>query len=70
MVGVNLAEGAGLLHRLTSYVPDREWDVPVDDPRVRHDLVPNDPDTLPPPVKTYPNDLEVLILPQELPDPG
>ena len=23
--------GAGLLHRLTSYVPDREWDVPVDD---------------------------------------
>ncbi|WP_255658606.1 hypothetical protein [Actinoplanes sp. L3-i22] len=67
---MNLAEGAGLLHRLTSYVPDREWDVPVDDPRVRHDLVPNDPDTLPPPVKTYPNDLEVLILPQELPDPG
>ncbi|OJF11235.1 hypothetical protein BG844_01715 [Couchioplanes caeruleus subsp. caeruleus] len=58
------------MHRLTSYVPEREWDVPVDDPRVRHDLVPNDPDTLPPPMKTYPDGLEVLALPRELPDPG
>ncbi|MFI1994103.1 SagB/ThcOx family dehydrogenase [Actinoplanes sp. NPDC020271] len=67
---MNLAEGAGLLHRLTSYVPDREWDVPVDDPRVRHDLTPNDASTLPPQVKAYADGLGTLILPQELPDPG
>ncbi|GGQ74298.1 nitroreductase family protein [Couchioplanes azureus] len=66
---MNLDEGAGLLHRLTSYVPDREWDVPVDDPRVRHDLIPNDRATLPPPMKAYPDGLEVLELPRELPDP-
>jgi SagB-type dehydrogenase family enzyme len=62
---VDLDTGAGLLHRLTSYVPDREWDVPVDDPRVRHDLVPNDLTTLPPPVKAY--DLPRLPLPRDLP---
>ncbi len=65
---MDLDSGAGLLHRLTSYLPDREWDVPVDDPRVRHDLVPNDPATLPPPMKAY--DLPRLALPRELPDPG
>ena len=67
---MNLDTGAGLLHRLTSYVPDREWDVPVDDPRVRHDLTPNDPATLPPPLKSYPDGLPRLPLPRELPDPG
>ncbi|HEX8346525.1 MAG TPA: hypothetical protein VF657_17545 [Actinoplanes sp.] len=67
---MDLDSGAGLLHRLTSYVPDREWDVPVDDPRVRHDLVPNDPDTQPPPMKRYAGDLPVLALPRDLPDPG
>lgn len=61
--------GAGLLHRLTSYVDDREWDVPIEDPRVRHDLRPNDPATRPPFVKGYP-DRPVLPLPRELPDPG
>ena len=45
---VDLDSGAGLLHKLTSYVSDREWDVPVDDPRVRHDLIPNDMTTVPP----------------------
>jgi SagB-type dehydrogenase family enzyme len=67
---VDLDSGAGLLHRLTSYVPDREWDVPVDDPRVRHDLVPNDPGTRPPPMKAYPDGLPVLGLARDLPDPG
>lgn len=62
--------GAGLLHRLTSYTPDQEWDVPVDDPRVRHDLVPNDPDTRPAWVKQYGVGLPVTPLPRELPDPG
>ncbi|RSM74905.1 hypothetical protein DMB66_00310 [Actinoplanes sp. ATCC 53533] len=58
------------MHRLTSYVPGREWDVPVDDPRVRHDLVPNDPRTLPPPVKAYPAGAERIVLPRDLRDPG
>ncbi|HEX8004164.1 MAG TPA: SagB/ThcOx family dehydrogenase [Mycobacteriales bacterium] len=64
---MDLDSGAGLLHVLTSYVPDREWDVPVDDPRVRHDLTPNDPETLPPPVKAYPADLPRVALPRDLP---
>jgi hypothetical protein len=58
------------LHRLTSYVPDQDWDVPVDDPRVRHDLVPNDVATVPPQIKGYPDGLPVIALPQDLPDPG
>ncbi|MEU6076776.1 hypothetical protein [Micromonospora sp. NPDC047074] len=66
---MDLDTGAGLLHRLTSYVPDREWDVPVDDPRVRHDLVPNDLETLPPPMKHYPDGPPVLALPRDLPAP-
>ncbi|MEV0609406.1 hypothetical protein AB0I61_23840 [Polymorphospora rubra] len=67
---MDLDSGAGLLHRLTSYVPDREWDEPVDDPRVRHDLVPNDPGTRPPQLKAYPDGLPVVALPRDLPDPG
>ena len=67
---MDLDSGAGLLHRLTSYVPDREWDVPVDDPRVRHDLVPNDLATVPPQIKAYADGLPVLALPRDLPDPG
>jgi nitroreductase len=70
MARVDPDSGAGLLHRLTSYSPKREWDVPLDDPRVRHDLVPNDPATHPPQLKGYPDDLPVLDLPRELPDPG
>jgi len=66
---VNRETGAGLLHRLTSYSPDREWDVPADDPRVRHDLTPNDPDTHPPFTKGYPGQPR-LALPRELPTPG
>lgn len=67
---MDLDHGAGLLHRLTSYRPGREWDEAVDDPRVRHDLVPNDPATLPPQVKEYRADLPVTPLPRELPNPG
>jgi hypothetical protein len=66
---VDLGSGAGLLHRLTSYGPDRPWDVPVDDPRVRQDLVPSDPATRPPPMKVY-RGLPVLALPRNLPDLG
>jgi SagB-type dehydrogenase family enzyme len=62
--------GAGLLHRLTSYSPDREWDVPADDPRVRHDLTPNDPELFPPAMKSYDDELPVVALPRDLPDRG
>lgn len=67
---MDLESGAGLLHRLTSYRPDQDWDAPADDPRVRHDLVPNDLETLPPPAKEYRPDLPVIALPRELPRPG
>jgi SagB-type dehydrogenase family enzyme len=67
---VDLDSGAGLLHRLTSYVPSREWDKPADDPRLRQDLVQNDPATRPPQLKTYPGGLPVVALPRDLPDPG
>ena len=69
-VGVDLETGAGLLHRLTSYSPGREWHLPADDPRLRHDLEPNDVAILPPPVKGYPDGLPVVDLPRDLPDPG
>jgi len=62
--------GAGLLHTLTSYSPEREWDVPADDQRLRHDLTPNDPETLPSPVKDFAQDLPVTVLPRDLPQPG
>ena len=67
---MDLDTGAGLLHRLTSYSAGREWDQPADDPRLRHDLEPNDVAILPPPVKGYPDGLPVVDLPRDLPDPG
>jgi SagB-type dehydrogenase family enzyme len=67
---VDLDSGAGLLHRLTSYHPGRDWDKPADDPRIRHDLVPNDLATLPPPMKRYADGLPRVALPRNLPDPG
>ena len=45
------------LHRLTSYDPGRDWDVPIDDPWVIQDLETNDLDRLPWFVKRYPADL-------------
>lgn len=66
---MDLESGAGLLHRLTSLGPHRSWDEPIDDPRARRDLVPNDPGTRPPPMKTY-RGLPVVALPRDLPDPG
>lgn len=65
---MDLDSGAGLLHRLTCYTPD--WEAPADDPRVRHDLMPDDPDTQPPQVKQYGAGLPSTPLPRELPDPG
>src|SRR6185436_12214953 len=64
---MDLESGVGLLHRLTSFVTDRAWDVPTDDPRLRHDLVANDPATRPPAMKAY-HGLPVLPLPRDLPE--
>jgi hypothetical protein len=67
---MDLDSGAGLLHRLTWYTPDQDWDVPVDDPRVRHDLMSNDMSKVPPFTKEFPSGLPVVSLPRELPEPG
>ncbi|MGZ5351046.1 MAG: hypothetical protein ACXWZU_12750 [Actinomycetota bacterium] len=55
------------LHRLTSYEPGREWDEPVDDPRVLQDLEVNDLDRLPWFYKRYEGSLPRLSLPRNLP---
>jgi hypothetical protein len=60
-------DAAREFHRLTSYEPGREWDTPVDDPRIRLDHVPNDLATEPWPVKRYADGLPVTPLPRDLP---
>jgi hypothetical protein len=57
------------LHRLTSYEPGREWDAPIDDPRVLQDLEVNDVGRLPWFTKRYPDErrLPRVALPRELP---
>jgi hypothetical protein len=55
------------LHRLTSYEPGRDWDLPIDDPWVIQDLEANDLSRLPWFVKRYPSGLPRLALPRELP---
>lgn len=67
---MDLDSGAGLLHRLTSYGTDREWDVPADDRRVRQDFVPMDRSARPSFLKAYAADLPTVDLPRDLPDPG
>jgi SagB-type dehydrogenase family enzyme len=68
-LAMDFGSGAGLAHRLTSYEPGRDWDAPVDHPLIRQDLEPNDPNILPPPVKSYPDGLPTLTLPRDLPSP-
>ena len=55
------------LHRLTSYEPGREWDEPVNDPRVLQDLVTNDMDRRTWFYKRYAGDLPLHALPRQLP---
>jgi hypothetical protein len=55
------------LHRLTSYEPGRDWDQPVDDPRVLQDLVTNDVERLPWFYKRYEGSLPRVELPRDLP---
>ena len=55
------------LHRLTSYEHGRDWDEPVDDPRVLQDFEANDLDRLPWFYKRYAGALPVVPLPRDLP---
>ncbi len=55
------------LHRLTSYEPGREWDEPIDDPRVLQDLEVNDLARLPWFYKRYVESLPGVALPRDLP---
>ncbi|MFL5920400.1 MAG: nitroreductase family protein [Gaiellaceae bacterium] len=55
------------LHRLTSYEPGRDWDEPIDDPRVLQDLETNDLERLPWFYKHYEESLPRIELPRELP---
>jgi hypothetical protein len=55
------------LHRLTSYEPGREWDEPIDDPRVLQDLAVNDLDRFPWFYKRYEPSLPRVPLPRSLP---
>src|SRR3954454_4349859 len=54
-------------HRLTSYAPGLEWDVPLDDPRLLQGLETNDIARLPWFYKRYPGSLPRIALPRELP---
>lgn len=56
-----------LLHRLTVYEPGREWDEPIDDPRIVQDLEVNDLARLPWFYKGYGQDLPRAALPRDLP---
>lgn len=67
MGGSGDESAAQLLHRLTSYLPDRDCDIPVDDPRVLQDFVHNDLDRHAPFVKRYAGVLARLPLPRDLP---
>jgi hypothetical protein len=55
------------LHRLTSYEPGREWDEPVDDPRVVQDLQVNNLARFPWFFKRYAQSLPHVTLPRSLP---
>jgi hypothetical protein len=56
-----------LLHRLTSYSPDREWTEVPDDDRLVRDLVPNDEGHRPRSYKSYDDDLRRTLLTTDLP---
>src|SRR3954454_22127686 len=54
-------------HRLTSYAPGPEWDVPLDNPRLLQDLETNPIARLPWFYKRSPGSLPRIALPRELP---
>jgi hypothetical protein len=59
-----------LYHELTSYSREREWTVPLADPRIVQGFVPNDIATVPAPCKAYREGLPVVELPREWPSGG
>jgi SagB-type dehydrogenase family enzyme len=61
---------ARLYHRLSSYAPEREFTVPIDDPLVLQDFVANDFARWPEPCKTYADELPTVVLPREWPAPA
>ena len=65
--GMGVETATQTLHRLTSYEPGREWDVPIDDPRVLQDLEVNDLERLPWFYKRYAQSLLRVPLPRSLP---
>jgi SagB-type dehydrogenase family enzyme len=58
---------ARLYHRLSSYEPTREFQVPIEDPLVLQDFVASDMDRVPAPCKSYAAELPVVALPREWP---
>ena len=58
---------ARLYHRLSSYEPEREFTVPIDDPLVLQDFVANDFARWPAPCKVYPDGLPRVELPRAWP---
>jgi SagB-type dehydrogenase family enzyme len=67
---VTPGDTARLYHRLTSYESGREWDAPVDDPRVLKDFEANVLERFPAHCKSYPVGLPVVDLPRSWPSEG
>jgi hypothetical protein len=57
-------------YRLTAYDSGREWDAPVDDPRLLTEFKPNVLATFPAHCKRYPLGLPVVDLPRRWPSEG
>jgi hypothetical protein len=67
MTGGGAETATQTLHRLTSYEPGREWEEPIDDPRVLQDLEVGDLDRFPWFYKRYRSALPRVALPRRLP---
>jgi hypothetical protein len=67
MTGGGAETATQTLHRLTSYKPGREWDEPIDDPRLLQDLEVSDLDRFPWFYKRYRSALPRVALPRRLP---
>jgi hypothetical protein len=61
---------ARLYHRLTAYEPEREWDAPLDDPRVLKGFEANVLETFPAHCKAYPAGRPAVELPRDWPPGG
>ena len=57
-------ETARLYHRLSSYAPERDFGMPIEDPLIVQDFVGSDMDRVPAPCKVYGDDLPLVELPR------